>query len=96
MGIADVAEFTTATAVPESCVSILSGTFLESLEIVALRLCERLMRRLFLGLGDSIPSIALFSDFATPFSDFLACVRCARVLAARSLRYAASAAFCAR
>jgi hypothetical protein len=96
MRTAGVAEFATVTATPESCVSILSDTFLESLEIVALRLCGRLVRRLFLGLGDSTTSIALFLDFATAFSDFLACVRCARVSAARSLHCAVSAAFCAR
>ena len=67
---ADVAEFTTVTAISESYVSILSDTFLESLEIVALRLCGRFVRRLFLEFCDSTTSIALFLDFAPPFPTF--------------------------
>jgi hypothetical protein len=44
--IAGVAEFTTVTVVPESCVSILSDIFLKLLEIVALWLCGRFVRYL--------------------------------------------------
>src|SRR5438270_7626214 len=68
----------------ESCVSVLFDTLFELLEIVALRLCGKLIRRLFLGLSDSSTSIVHFFDLTTLFPDLLACVRCA-----------ASAAFCA-
>lgn len=64
-----------------------------TLEIVALQLCGRFVRRLFLGLSDSSISITLFLDCTALFSDFLACVRCACVLAAISLRSVISAVF---
>jgi hypothetical protein len=63
MRIAGVAEFATTTTVSESCISILSNIFLKLLEIITLRLYGRLIRHLFLGLGDSTISIALFLDF---------------------------------
>ena len=47
MRIAGAAEFTTATIVPGRCVSILSSTFVESLEVVVLRLCGRFIQRRF-------------------------------------------------
>jgi hypothetical protein len=96
MRIAGVALVTTATVVSEGCVSILSDTFFKSRETVVLRLCRRLVRRLFFNLFGSSTSIALFLEFAIPLSDFLVYMRCACVSPARRLRCAASAAFCTR
>jgi hypothetical protein len=93
---ADVALVATVIAASESCASILPDILFESLEIVALRLYERLLRRLFLGLSDPSTSIALFLDLTVLSPGFLICMRCAFVSVACRLRCAASAAFCAR
>jgi hypothetical protein len=96
MPTADVALVATVIVASESCASILPDILLESLEVVALRLCERLIRRLFLDLSDPSTSIALFLDLTVLSSGFLICVRCAFVSVACRLRCAASAVFCAR
>jgi hypothetical protein len=93
---ADVALVATVIIVSESCASILPDILLKSLEIVTLRLCERLIRRLFLDLSDPFTSIALFLDLTVLSPGFLIYIRCAFVLVACRLRYAASAAFCTR
>ena len=96
MPTAGVALVATVIAASESCAPILPDILFESLEIDVLRLCERLIRRLFLGLSDPSTPIALFLDLTVLSPGFLICVRYACVSPARRLRCAASAAFCAR